>query len=302
MTESEDVTIARQAVAAVVVTYNPNMPKLCQLLSMLLPQVGTLVVVDNGSAAGLLEGLPDGVVVIDLDTNRGIGAAQNEGIIECLKRGAEAIVFFDQDSTIGPALIGGLSACFSDDQVNITAPVSFDSVHGFGYPIVDVAANGARRKYLPESLDKSLDVSVAISSGTMVRAKVFVEVGMLDEGLFIDYVDTEWCLRCARAGFKVRINPKVSMRHSIGDSVRGLAGFKVPVHSPERRYYRVRNALLLFRYPHVPSRMLVREVVVGFVQQCLLVVMEPRRKDYARYYIAAIRDGLKGRNGPLVTR
>lgn len=60
----------------------------------------------------------------------------------------------------------------------------------------------------------------------LIRRSVFERVGVLDERLFIDYVDTEWCLRCAAQGITVRIIPAASMTHSIGDKSPSLAGFQ----------------------------------------------------------------------------
>ena len=119
----------------------------------------------------------------------------------------------------------------------------------------------------------------------------------MNEALFIDYVDTEWCLRCARAGISVTVDPRVRMTHSIGDSMIELPGFRVPVHSPERRYYRVRNAFLLLRYTHVPKLMCLSEICFGFVHQFLLVLRGHRRSEYLKLYFRAVIDGLRGRAG-----
>lgn len=81
----------------------------------------------------------------------------------------------------------------------------------------------------------------------MVSKEVFEIVGMMDEELFIDYVDTEWCLRCLNYGILVHIIPDIEMVHAIGDKSVKICGINIPIHSPVRRYYRVRNAFLLLR-------------------------------------------------------
>lgn len=136
----------------------------------------------------------------------------------------------------------------------------------------------------------------------LVRCSVFEQVGMLDERLFIDYVDTEWCLRCAALGIAVRVNPSAVMTHSIGDKSIRLAGFRVPVHSPLRRYYRVRNAFHLLRMNHVPALMALREVVFGLIHQLILIAVERKRWDYLAFYFRAVRDGLTGVFGPFKSR
>jgi rhamnosyltransferase len=292
--------------AAVIVTYNPQMPHLEALLQQLLTQVGCVVVVDNASNAEVQSALTqlqlDRLTVQCLDENSGIATGQNTGLQLAFEEGCDAVVFFDQDSTITDNFIPALSTGLIDPHVSIAAPVFYDEQQGFGYPLVDILPSGRRKKYRPEELKGPIDVSVAISSGMLVRRSVFEQVGLLDERLFIDYVDTEWCLRCAAQGIAIRVIPAASMTHSIGDKSLSFAGFRVPVHSPVRRYYRIRNAFHLMRMEHVPWLMTVREVLFGLVHQIIMVAFEPDRKDYVFYYFKAVRDGVAGVCGPIKIR
>tara|TARA_R110000822_G_scaffold30475_5_gene88834 strand:- start:977 stop:1870 length:894 start_codon:yes stop_codon:yes gene_type:complete len=292
--------------AAIVVTYNPHMPRLQLLLEALLPQVAYVVLVDNASNAGVPDALAqlgsDRLIVHCLDQNTGIAAGQNRGIGLAQQLGCERVVFFDQDSIVGAGFLKTLNQGMHDPAVSITAPVFYDEQAGFGYPLVDILSSGRRKKYRPEDVHAPLDISVAISSGMLVRCSVFEQVGMLDERLFIDYVDTEWCLRCAALGIAVRVNPSAVMTHSIGDKSIRLAGFRVPVHSPLRRYYRVRNAFHLLRMNHVPALMALREVVFGLIHQLILIAVERKRWDYLAFYFRAVRDGLTGVFGPFKSR
>lgn len=293
-------------IVPVIVIYKPHMPRLQTLLESLLAQVPHVVVVDNGSDENLCAALSqlcfDRLTVHCLDQNTGIAAGQNTGLELAFKQGCEAVVFFDQDSAIGPDFIAALSEGLRDPQVGITAPVFYDEQQGFGYPLVDILPSGRRRKYLPEHLNGPINISVAISSGMLVRRSVFEQVGGLDDRLFIDYVDTEWCLRCAAQGIAIKVNPAAIMKHSIGDKSLSFAGLKVPVHSPLRRYYRVRNAFHLLRMSHVPRLMATREVLFGLIHQLILIGFETGKRDYLSYYIKAVRDGIGGVFGPIKIR
>lgn len=292
--------------AAVIVTYNPHVPRLQELLERLLAQAAYVVVVDNASSAAVREALAqlrfDGLAVQCLDENTGIAAGQNVGLLLAFEQDCDTVVFFDQDSRIDDGFIATLSAGLSDPQVGIVAPVFYDEQQGFGYPLVDILPSGRRRKYLPENLTGPIDISVAISSGMLIRRSVFERVGLLDERLFIDYVDTEWCLRCAAQCIAIRVIPTATMTHSIGEKSLSFAGFRVPVHSPVRRYYRIRNVFHLLRLGHVPRLMAMREVLFGLVHQLILIAFEPGRRDYLFYYFKAVRDGIAGVYGPIKIR
>lgn len=278
---------------AVLVTYNPSMPKLATLLQSLTASGVACCVVDNsvGLDFSPVSGLCNLVLLGD---NRGIATAQNVGIETCIAQGAEKIVFFDQDSVISVDFIAQLVDTFRDPIVSVSAPVFSNETQGFEYPLVDVDARGLVRKRPLSSFSEVIDVSTVISSGTMVDTRVFSLVGRMDERLFIDYVDTEWCLRCMAAGISIRVNPRASMLHSIGDQSLRFRFFVVPVHSPVRRYYRVRNSLLLLRMRHVPLLYSLREIALNNVHQLIIMLFVPGRFQYLRHYFFAIFDGVKG--------
>lgn len=169
----------------------------------------------------------------------------------------------------------------------------------FEYSIVDINKSGKRKKIIPSQIDGDFYTSVAISSGTLSHISVFDKVGVMDENLFIDYVDTEWCLRCFQAGLKIRIIVNAHMYHSIGDNTIEIWRFKIPIHSPQRRYYRIRNSIKLLKYHHVPKRLAYREILFSFIHQLILIIINPKRLEYSYYFIRGLIDGVKGKNGPF---
>lgn len=97
------------------VTYNPN-SNINKLINSLENQVGTIIVVDNGSSQKdfLIDNLSPSLEVIELPTNLGIAAAQNIGIIKGLDKKTDYFVFFDQDSQIENNMIAALHESFEE--------------------------------------------------------------------------------------------------------------------------------------------------------------------------------------------
>lgn len=283
-------------VFAVVVLYNPDLDNVKRLVSDLSKNNVRSIVVDN-SEQKINFSRDDFSEYIWMGGNKGIASAQNVGIEHAVSLRAEKIVFFDQDSQLTPDFIGSLLSTFNCSDVKIAAPVFYDIVKGFGYKLVDISPLGFRRKVSPEKLNDQLDISVTISSGTMVDASVFDKVGKMNDSLFIDYVDTEWCLRCLYHGYKVRINPAAVMYHSIGDKSLSFFGFNIPVHSPVRRYYRIRNSILLFGFPHVPKLLALREFVFAIIHQIIIITFSKNRLDQLKSMFSAVADGVLKRSG-----
>lgn len=283
-------------VYAVIVTYRPNLENVYKMLATLKAANVKACVVDNSENSISLESTED-VKLIALGDNLGIATAQNHGIAYCQKEGADKIIFFDQDSQFDQQFIHDLLSTFEDPSVLVAAPVFYDIDKGFGYKIVDIDRSGKRRKISPTEISAPITVSTVISSGMVASSSVFDQVGVLDEALFIDYVDTEWCLRCAANGILVTVNPQAKMYHAIGDRSIKLGPFNIPVHSSLRRYYRVRNGFLLLRMSHIPKMLALREIIFGFVHQLIIVIKQPNKISYIKNYLKAVWHGILGKTG-----
>ncbi|EYD84784.1 TPA: rhamnosyltransferase [Escherichia coli] len=284
---------------AVIVTYNPELKNLNALITELKEQNCYVVVVDNSTNFTLKDKLADieKVHLICLGRNEGIAKAQNIGIRYSLEKRAEKIIFFDQDSRIRNEFIKKLSCYMDNENAKIAGPVFIDRDKSHYYPICNIKKNGLREKIHVTEGQTPFKSSVTISSGTMVSKEVFEIVGMMDEELFIDYVDTEWCLRCLNYGILVHIIPDIEMVHAIGDKSVKICGINIPIHSPVRRYYRVRNAFLLLRKNHVPLLLSIREVVFSLIHTTLIIATQKNKIEYMKKYILATLDGIRGITG-----
>lgn len=278
-------------VCAIIVTYNPSLDNLLQLMTQLTLQQCDSIVVDNSNVEN--ETIKNAAKkYIWLGGNKGIATAQNFGITECLNKNYKYAIFFDQDSNISAGFLNALYEPMERNNYQICAPVFFDEKRGFEYAITDVKKNGTREKLYSNGRVEPFTSSVVISSGTLVRTEVFNIVGKMDDGLFIDYVDTEWCLRCFEKDILVHVIPQAKMVHSIGDNSFDFFKFCVPVHSASRRYYRVRNSFHLLRYKHVPKLLACREIIFCLIHSVILIIKQKNKKEYLYSFLSGVRDGI----------
>lgn len=283
-------------VFSIIVAYLPDVEALFRKVEI-LKRCHVVPVVVNNSAHELPDSL--GCEVLELGDNYGIATAQNKGIKHVRALSADIIMFFDQDSTISESLVEALVQPIKLKQAQMTAPVFFDEKQGFFYKIINISRFGLVIKHKLEQLPDKFTTNAVISSGHTVNATVFDKVGLFADDFFIDYVDTEWCLRAAAAGFYTQICKHAVMQHSIGDKVINLKFVKAPVHSPYRRYYRIRNAFLLLRKKHVPVGLALREAAFSVVHQLVLIVACQNKWDYFRYLLLGVYDGIRGKTGKL---
>lgn len=228
-------------VAGVVLAYHADLAILSNI-DALRQQVDQVFVVNNSprpdddvmaAAAGL-----EGVEVINEEENVGVARGFNDGMRAAIASGYDAVWIFDQDSTVVPGMLRALldASRLAGPDVGIVGPALRSHATGVVY----------RR----ESGVEAREVETLISSGSLFSARVLDTIGFHDEGLFIDYVDHDICLRARRFGLR---NIKVFttlLEHRFGDSdpVR-LFGRRIYLahYSPLRQYYMSRNRVILLR-------------------------------------------------------
>lgn len=285
-------------IVAVVVTYNPN-SNINKLINSLENQVGTIIVVDNGSSQKdfLNDTLSPSLEIIELPTNLGIAAAQNIGIVKGLAKKTDYFVFFDQDSQIENNMIASLHESFEEitktAKLAAVGPVFYDPDYNFIYPQIKLKPIFGRERIIPTCEEYPIEVSFIISSGTFTSAEAISDIGMMNEDLFIDYVDTEWCLRALDKEYKFYALPNVKMAHTIGDDKIKFLLWNLPVHSPWRRYFRMRNMYILFSLHYVPLSMKIREFIVNSIHQILIILSRPNKISYIRYWMTSQIHGVK---------
>lgn len=282
---------------SVIVCYEPT-ENIFTLVETLIQQNVYPIIIDN-SENKFLHFDNNGYLYRKLGKNIGIAEAQNIGIDLALAQRAEAIVFFDQDSVIDKDLIKKLYQPILDNHAYISAPIYHNKNGNFFYQIIKCNKWGIRKKIIPSSEMPNFTTNIAISSGSMIKSELFDIVGKMDASLFIDHVDTEWFLRASHKGYSTLIVTNAIMEHTIGDNFIDLKWIKIPVHSPLRRYYRVRNNFLLLRYKHFPKLLAFREIFFSFIHQFVILLFSKKKKGYFTYFIKAVCDGLRNVKGKL---
>jgi rhamnosyltransferase len=148
-------------------------------------------------------------------------------------------------------------------------------------------------------------MSSAITSGSLVRLSVFDEIGLYDEGFFIDGIDFDFCLRLRRAGYAIHRVPDALMRHQLGDAVdipQALQKYYAR-HSPVRRYYMARNLMYmaeryLFVFPGFIAKLGLLQMLLLF----LLGFMDPSPLASYRAVARGLWDYAMRKKGPYMER
>ncbi|WP_325344842.1 glycosyltransferase family 2 protein [Xylophilus sp.] len=293
-------------VVAIVVTYEPDLEALRRQFEALVPQVAAVAIVDNGSredVAGWLAQQPSAVgarhAVLPLGANRGIAAAQNAGIAWARTHGASHVLLMDQDSVPAPGMVAVLLAtAASRPDAAAVGPRYLDSRQDNPPPFIRVEGLRLHRHACVPGRPV-VPVDYLIASGCLIPMAVLDAAGTMREDLFIDYVDIEWGLRAKAAGLQSYGACEAAMAHTLGEAPLRFAGRAIPVHSPLRHYYHVRNAVLIYREPWVPLNWKLVDGWRLLLKFGFYSLITPPRRQHFSIMLRGLWHGLRGRAGTL---
>ena len=251
-------------VAAIVVSFHPEIPRLIRLFDALGTQVDKIIVADNGSSPEVVawlftQSLTDRIHLLSFGDNFGIGFAQNRGIELARDQGHEKFLLFDQDSIPAPDLVLALDGALDQlaqsgirvgavgptrDDENDPSPTYFQKFDRF-----------PPRQLHCSDTSPFIHADVLISSGMLIPLQAIQNIGLMDERLFIDHVDTEWCLRGLARDYSFYGVCGARIQHKLGHKGPRLwlgRWRNLTIHAPIRNYYFVRNSVTLIRRSYVP--------------------------------------------------
>jgi len=238
------------AVSVVIVTYESaaDLPAcLGSLAAAAGPHPLEVVVVDNASRDA------------SDDTARGFGVKvvenhANEGLPRAINRGAALtaapwLLLANPDTRLTPGSLARLVAtATADDRTgcvgpHLSNPDGSDYPTGRRFPSLAMGAahavlapvwpgNPATRRYHLAGQDRSAPTDVDWVSGAcmLIRRAAFDQVGGFDPGYFMYFEEIDFCLRLARAGWRVRLDPLAEVEHAVGGSTRSAPYRKVVNH------------------------------------------------------------------------
>lgn len=266
--------LAQRTAAVVVVYRNDSDPS--ALIAQLRPQVGLTIVADNTAeghpALGQFTAQPD--VLRIHNANRGaLAGAYNQalrllqerqahrpggvlgpatGANRILPGGFTHVVFLDEDSDVC-----ALTPFLDDAEVLATlertdtaavAPAYRDRATGLRGKYIELTR--WRLRYLPRDFAGLRQVAFVINSMSVWRLDALARIGHFNQGLAVDHVDTEACLRARAAGLRVWVHGSHTFAHSIGQRrAFTLFGRQMQAggHSADRRRMIGRNTAWLGR-------------------------------------------------------
>lgn len=229
----ESLTMPR--IALVTVTYNGE-TVWPEFLDSVLSQQGVdwhLVVVDNASTDGTIKMVRAAqdtrITLIASDRNVGVAEGNNQGTRWALDHGYGEILLINNDTAFGPDLLHRLSSTLTDSGAGAVSAL----IPYYDQPDISWYSGGhfSRSRGMlslhdgqdqPFSVgDTAFPTDYAPTCCVLFSAKVFDQIGLMDEKYFVYWDDVDFLWRMKRAGISILVDPSAIMLHKVSISTGG---------------------------------------------------------------------------------
>ena len=291
-------------VCAVIVTYNPIWPIVKKAVDALSGQVSKIIVVNNGSSlnGGQIKSLKQGLILIQNTENKGVAFAINQGISRAITEKFKYVLLLDDDSIPQEHMVSYLLDAIANCREKML------KVAAAGPVLIDPRTNSVSRfirfgwlwNYHMHCLktETILFPDFLISSGTLIPTESYKVVGSMNEALFIDNVDMEWCFRAKALGYNLLGVCNASMTHTVGDEVISIGSLvRIKKHMPIRQYYIIRNRILLYKKRVTPKKWIIQDLIRIPFKIIFYPLIFWQQSRNLRMTIYGIVDGILGRSG-----
>ncbi len=290
-----------QKLAAIVVTYNRKELLLRLIDSLfsqsLLPQ--QIFIIDNLSSDGTEKALEQDylpnnqITYIKLNENLGGAGGFNAGIKLAYEQGFDWFWLMDDDAlpapdalenllnlAIDPLTIYGSTALYKDQ---LCWPVTHK-----GKLITQVA-----------DLPELSSIGGIPFLGFFIHREMIGKIGFPDQGFFISGDDIEYCQRAKGLGYPIVMVKESHIYHPMPPRITvnlGVRPFFLLVQAPWRKYYDIRNRIIIARRHY--GLKLYTATLPGIIFRWILTLCyEENRWVQSVAYFKGIKDGLTNRLG-----
>lgn len=187
--------------------------------------------------------------------NRGFAGGNNAGIMTAMSRGADYILLLNDDAFVEPGFLEPLvKELEADPEAGIAGPricyASEPEKIWFSGATLDrgdcsFEFRGADQASPAYGHEKPEGSDYITGCAALVSRKVIESVGMLDDGFFLYWEDSDWGLRAAEAGFMSVVVPASRVWHKVSLSSGGN-------DSPMKIFHKARGQLRFARR-HCPG-------------------------------------------------
>jgi len=253
-----------------------------------------LLIVDNGSRTGSIDRIKQKyrkLTIIENGRNLGYAGGNNVGIEYALKTDSDFMLLLNSDTVVETQTLKHLTdVAASDEKTGIVGAVNCCYADPDKYWYTGAKINWWNGNFSPVKQNGNFAESVDKVAGSclLIKRELIEKIGGFDKRFFAYFEESDLCIRCRSAGFKVVLSYEGRIRHKSHDYSRHAVA----------NYFLTRNKPL-FLIKNSPKYCLLGCLLCYLYQSLLSILASLLKKErvqaYAKYL--GLRDCMLGRFG-----
>jgi len=210
-----------------------------------------VILVDNGSEGDdvriLREKFGDYIHIIENDRNYGFAEGCNIGMRYSLKNSnPDYILLLNNDTVVDANFLTELvKAVDNDATIGIVGPKIYSYNEPNKISFIGTMIDWWNVGIPPTNeidvgqFDELVEVDAVIGCALLIKRATLEDIGLLYAGYFAYFEETEWCVKCKKAGYKVVYVPTAVLWHKLQSTAAKVEGFYW--------YYMTRNRFVFMK-------------------------------------------------------
>ena len=284
-------------VTSIIVIYKPNKSHFYKCLELQKKNFSKIIIVNNDPVLNLTNLDSKQIKVLNNKKNLGLATGFNIGIIEAIKNKAEMVALFDQDSKLSDKYCSNMVKEINDHAKKFKKTALFSSryyneINHSLSNIISLHSLFLRRKNPPQS-NQVFYPDYVISSGSFIPTKIFEDIGLMDDKLFITFIDIEWCLRAKAKGYEIALFNNIYFDHRLGHFRSTFFRKFYPTHDKSYMYYFFRNSFYLYFYSKIKTNWKIIDFLRNILRILFYIFIVKKGFLYIPSIFNGILDGIK---------
>ncbi len=184
-------------------------------IARLYTQVKWLIIVDNGRNHALKAQVAAAKCHWIENPENNLAKAQNLGIARAKELGAAVVLLMDDDSEPAADMVTRLRAAWQPGM-GVVGPYLEEPAFKREPHYIQACGKFGFRRVTFHHENLLSDLFYVAASGSLIPLEVIDNIGGMDEGLGIYFVDTEFCLRARAAGYNIAAVGDARLVHRFG--------------------------------------------------------------------------------------
>jgi len=242
------------------------------------------------------------IKIIENKENLGFAGGNNVGIKYAMENGADYVLLINNDTTVEKDFLREL---VKEGELNKNAGLlgpktNYHSEQNriwFAGGKVSWLKNKGTHLGLDkidnDQFNKIKKVDYLTGCCLLIKKEVIKKIGVLEEGYFLYYEETDFCLLAKNADYKCLYIPKAKIYHKVSRSTKP--------GSPSYIYYHVRNGLVMTKRngSFLNKFVLFFYCMLLFLKQIIKIIFMPKRRAWSFAVLRGEKDFLLGKMGKV---